>query len=118
MISHIVLFQPKASLSASDKRLFAQTLVDVCSELAWAERVSIGRRVSIDAGYDRSFGDKTYEYSAVLDFATREDLIRYLTHPLHAKLGQLFWENCERAIVSETEVIDLQAPSAIDVLVL
>ncbi|MEO8481735.1 MAG: Dabb family protein [Acidobacteriota bacterium] len=118
MISHIVLFEPKASMSLPDKRLFAQSVLSVCSRIEFVQRLSIGRRTNVDVGYERSFGDKTYEYSAVLEFETRERLIQYLTNPLHAELGRLFWENCERTVICETESVDPSSPHAVDLLVL
>lgn len=118
MISHIVLFQPKSSLTIAQKRLFAQSVLNVCSSLTSIQRVSIGRRVHIDPGYERNFGGKTYEYSAVLEFETEDRLIQYLNDPLHAELGRLFWENCDETIICEAELVDPARPEAVDRLVL
>jgi hypothetical protein len=118
MISHIVLFEPKTSLSHAEKRLFAQSVLDVCRRIKTVRRVSLGRRIGVDAGYERSFGDATYQYSAVLEFDTPDDLRSYLTDPLHDELGRLFWANCERAVICETEGVNLESPDAVDALVL
>ena len=117
MISHIVLFDPKPSLSDAEKRLFAQSVLRVTSRLSSVTRVSIGRRVDIDPGYDRSFGDKPYEYSAILEFKDREALVSYLVAPEHAELGRLFWESCARTIIAETEAVDQTDGSGVDRLV-
>lgn len=113
-----MLFEPKGSLTVSEKRLFAQSVLDVCIRLRSVRRVSLGRRTVVDAGYERSFGDKTYEYSAVFEFDTTEQLKSYLTDPLHEELGRLFWASCERAVVCETESIDPNRSDAVDALVL
>ena len=118
MIAHIVLFDPKPSLSDSEKRLFAQSVLAVTSRLPSVCRVSIGRKIAVDPGYGRSFGDKPYEYSAILEFQDREALVSYLVAPEHAELGRLFWESCARTIIAETEAVDLSDASSIDKLVL
>jgi hypothetical protein len=93
-------------------------VLEVLRKLTAVRRFSIGRRVDIDPGYARSLGDKTYEYSAVLEFDSAADLKTYLTDPLHHELGRLFWANCDRAIVSETKSVDPDSPEAVDALVL
>lgn len=104
MIQHIVLFTPKPGLTDERRQIFTSLVVDTLSGSTDVERFSIGRRVDIDAGYDRNFGDKTYEYSAVIEFRTEKDLIGYLRSSEHAHLGRLFWENCDSCVVCETEV--------------
>lgn len=117
MILHIVLFEPKAALQGSDMRSFAKTVADTCSSLPMIRTATVGRRADVDAGYDRSFGDNTYKYAAILGFDRRQDLIAYLNHPSHAELGRLFWLNCERTVVSEVETVDLADPDFADKLV-
>lgn len=112
-----MLFEPKASLSSTEKRLFAQSVLAVVRQLEMVQSFAIGRRVAIDPGYERSLGDQTYQYSAVLNFDGESDLKRYLNDPLHHELGRLFWANCERAVISETELVDPDSPAAVDVLV-
>src|SRR5690242_17764237 len=114
MISHIVLFDPKTSLTIDERRSFAKSVLDVCSRLESVRRLSIGRRAVVDPGYARDVGGKPYECSAVLEFSSKDDLISYLTHPLHAQLGRLFWECCERTVICETESVDPQSDIAID----
>lgn len=111
MIQHIVLFTPKSDLPDERRQAFASLVLDTLSGSSDVERFSIGRRVSINAGYERNFGDKTYEYSAVIEFKTPECLISYLRSPEHARLGRLFWESCDSCVVSELEVISSSTPS-------
>ena len=104
MIQHIVLFNAKSDLSMASRGLFAQTALGVLRRSPHLGRFTVGRRVALDAGYERSFGDKTYEYAAVLEFANAEALIGYLNSADHGELGRLFWEMCESTVVTEVEV--------------
>lgn len=78
----------------------------------------MARRAPVDAGYERSFGENTYDYAAILEFDDRSGLVAYLNDPRHAELGRLFWLNCERTIVSEVETVDPSKADAVDELVL
>lgn len=106
MIQHIVLFTPKEGLSSDDRRRFAAATLDTLRACPEIDRFTVGRRVEIDAGYPRSFGDNVYEFAAVLEFRDRDALVRYLTSPRHAELGRLFWETCGRTVVMEVETVD------------
>lgn len=117
VIQHIVLFTPKATLSDDERRTFASRTLGTLTGCSQIARLTIGRRAEIDAGYERLFGDKTYEYAAVLEFSDQAGLVHYLNTPEHAELGRLFWENCESTVVSEVELIDVLAPDAVDKLV-
>jgi hypothetical protein len=112
MIAHIVLFEPKASLEHAQKLAFAQSVIEACRSIAAVKRVSLGRRVEIDAGYARSLGDSPSKYAAVLEFEDADGLVSYLNDPRHEGIGRLFWEYCERVIVSEVEWADLDAANA------
>ncbi len=68
-------------------------------------RSFVGRRIDVDPGYKRVFGDKTYEYAAVIEFDNREGLLSYLSDEKHLAIGTLFWKNCSSAVVSEVEEI-------------
>jgi hypothetical protein len=76
----------------------------------------IGRRTNVDAGYQREFGDQTYEFAAVLEFKDRAGLIDYLRHPLHHELGRMFWETCQRTVISEVELHDGRDPAIAELL--
>jgi hypothetical protein len=116
MISHIVLFEPKTGLSEADVRDFAQHLKAAMSSAPSVRRAMVGRRVDIDAGGGRKFGDATYTFSAVVEFDDSEGLIEYLQHPTHVELGRLFWLHCERTVVLEVESVDATTDKVIDLL--
>jgi hypothetical protein len=107
MIAHIVLFEPKADLSQPQKLAFAQSVIETCRSIETVKRISLGRRVDVDPGYARSLGDSTYKYAAVLEFESADGLVSYLNDPKHEVLGRLFWQYCERALISEVEWIDV-----------
>jgi hypothetical protein len=106
MIIHLVLFNPKPGLSDAQSRLFAQSVGEAFRSIDCIERVRLGPRISVDPGYVRLFGDKTYQFVAILEFPDRAALVAYLQHPRHQVLGRLFWEACESTIVSEHEMVD------------
>lgn len=103
MIQHIVLFTPKADLSAADRRAFAEAVLSTLKASPHIQGATVGRRMEVDAGYKRNFGDITYDYAAVLEFPDRQRLVQYLNEPAHAEVGRLFWERCERSVVCEVE---------------
>lgn len=105
MIRHIVLFTPKPGLSDEIRGEFEALVNETLSASPYITRFSVGRRVDIDPGYSRSFGDKTYEFGAVLDFADRAQLVAYLRDDSHKRLGRAFWELCESCAVCEVETI-------------
>jgi hypothetical protein len=117
VIAHIVLFTPKATLSDSSKRLFAQSVVKTLSAIEHVTAAKVGRRVDVDPGYGRHLGDSTYEFAAIIEFESRSALVDYLVDPRHQELGRLFWESCDRTVVSEVEYVDLASRNAVDELV-
>jgi len=112
VISHIVLFEPRLGLTTEDKRSFAQTFGALNGAVRGLDRTFVGRSVDVNAGHSRNFGDKTYSYAAVLEFADRESLLAYLKHPLHEQLGALFWRACERTTIVEVEGFVLAGASS------
>lgn len=117
MIQHIVLFTPKSGLPLETRRSFAGLVLDTLRSSPHVARCTVGKRARVDAGYDRDFGDKTYEYAAVLEFETEARLVAYLNEPRHAHLGRAFWELCERTVVCEVEAADFCSESADSLLV-
>jgi len=117
VISHIVLFRPKDGLAADQYLLFAQQLRLTMAAVPSVRRASVGRRIAVDAGQARSFGDTAYQFSAVVEFDGIPELIDYLKHPLHQELGRLFWEYCAATVVLEVEGVDAKTDEVIDLLV-
>jgi hypothetical protein len=87
------------------------------SEVRTVARAQVGKRIEIDSGVAREFGDTAYEYSAVIEFADESGLVQYLSDPLHRELGRLFWENCESTVVMEVRAVDAKSEAVVDLLV-
>jgi hypothetical protein len=91
MISHVVLFRPKASLSPQDRRALVDALQRAVSGIPSIKRTTIGKRILLDrSGYETQMAEH-YEYLAILEFEDEADLRTYLAHPSHVSLGRLLF---------------------------
>ena len=105
MITHIVLFQPKAGVTPAQKQDLADAVQLACTQAASVRRFEIARVIDAGAGYSKQFGEKTYEYVAVIEFDDRQGLAEYLNHPAHERLAKLFWEACEATRIIDAETM-------------
>src|SRR5687768_6660980 len=88
MISHVVLFRPKASLSATDRKALVDALQHAVVAIPLIRRARFGKRILLNRpGYETQMPDN-YEYSAIFDFDSEADLRAYLDHPSHVELGR------------------------------
>ena len=98
MISHVVLFRPKPSLSDADRRALIDALQHAVSGIPSIKRTAIGKRILLNRpGYETQMAEH-YEYSAIIDFETEKDLRAYLDHPAHAHLGKLLFTSAEAVL--------------------
>ena len=109
MIAHVVLFEPKATITEADREAFLETMKVAFQEIPTVQRSMVGERQSIGAGYESKLGDNTYSYVSVVEFADLSGLRDYLTHPLHQRLGELFWQYCDRTMIVDAESFWLDA---------
>ena len=116
MIGHLVLFNAKPEATTAQLRSFAKSISETCRKIETIRRVQIGRRVVIDAGYPRSFGETTYRYAAVFEFEDELALKAYLNHPMHHQLGRLFWEMAESTTVVAVQLVDGKSDQLVDLL--
>ncbi len=116
MIAHLVLFNPKPEATSSQLRSFAKAISTACREIPSITRVCVGKRIVVDAGYARNFGEKTYKYAAEFEFVDIAALREYLHHPRHQELGRMFWEICDSTAVLEVELIDGRSDQLADFL--
>lgn len=103
MIAHVVLFEPKETTSNRDRELFLEAMKVAFGQIPSVVRSMAGRRQLIGAGYESKVGDQTYSYVSVVEFDDLDGLKSYLEHPLHQRLGQLFWENCDRTMIVDAD---------------
>ena len=98
MISHVVLFRPKASLSADERRALIAALERAVTGIPFIKRAAIGKRILLNrAGYETQMAEH-YEYSAILEFGDEADLRAYLDHPSHVDLGRLLFTAAEAVL--------------------
>jgi len=109
MIAHVVLFEPKATITEADRDLFLDTMKTAFKDIPTVTRSLVAKRLVIGAGYETKLGDQTYSYVSVVEFAGVPELKTYLDHPLHQRLGQLFWEYCDRTLIVDAESFWLDA---------
>ena len=88
MVSHIVLFRPRPSLTADQRQTIVSALRGAVAGIPQIKRATIGRRLLLNRpGYETQMAEH-YEYSAILEFASETDLRAYLDHPAHIDLGK------------------------------
>jgi hypothetical protein len=106
VILHTVLFQPKSDVTAESRRLFVDALRRASREIPEVRRARVGRFTDVGASYQR-LGDPPYEYVAVIEFDSVDDLRTYLEHPLHQELGRQFWLACDKTIIHDSSAEDV-----------
>jgi hypothetical protein len=107
MISHIVLFRPKTSLSSDERRALISALRQAVSDIPSITRATIGRRVLLDRpGYETQMA-VDYEYSAILEFENEAELRAYLDHPAHVDLGRLLFTAADAVLAYDFVATDL-----------
>jgi hypothetical protein len=111
MISHIVLFRPKASLSDADRRALIGSLQHAVGSIPAIRRATIGRRLLLNRpGYETQMAEH-FEYSAILEFASAAELRAYLDHPAHDELGRRLFESAEAVLAYDFAAIPVDALS-------
>lgn len=98
MISHVVLFRPKSSLTADQRASLIQALRNAVTGIPTIKRTTIGKRILLNRpGYEKQMAEH-YEYSAIIEFETEADLRAYLDHPAHVDLGKLLFTSADAVL--------------------
>jgi len=103
MIAHVVLFEPKSTTTVEERDAFLDLMRVATSEIDTVRRSFVGLRQAVGVSYESKMGDKTYSYASVVEFEDLDGLKVYLEHPLHVKVGQLFWQHCERTMIVDVD---------------
>jgi hypothetical protein len=103
MTSHVVLFKPRADLSAADRRGLASAFERAVREIPTVRHVRFGKRVTHGAGYEAGAPDSA-DYFVMIDFDDLAGLQAYLRHPAHEELGARFSESIGSGLVYDFEV--------------
>jgi hypothetical protein len=106
MLLHIVLFRPKASISDADRTAMFDALHAAANEIPSVRRFQIGDRVMHGRPYERMM-TADYPFAAVVEFDALAGLQTYLDHPKHERLGELFYQLLEAALVYDYETRSL-----------
>jgi hypothetical protein len=104
VVAHVVLFTPKATLSADERTAFLRTLEATFAAVPDIARARVGARRVSDRPYER-LGAR-YAYLALLEFESAAALQRYLDHPAHDAVAQAFYVSLERAEVGDFDLVD------------
>lgn len=105
MIAHVVLFRPKATLSAAERATLVNALEHALTRIASIKRARIGRRVMLGRQYDQHNAEH-YPFAAILEFDNEANLRAYLDHPAHTTLGEQFYLTAESALVFDYDLMD------------
>jgi hypothetical protein len=103
MIFHIVLFDPKPDLTATDHEAFSRALERALRDIPSIREARVGRRVRHGAGYEAGMRE-SFEYAAVIGFESLEGLREYLEHPAHRELGARFNASAARMLVYDYDM--------------
>jgi hypothetical protein len=99
VIAHIVLFRPRADITAADRHAFVTALERACRDVPMIRRATVGRSVDGDRGAE-------FPYTAVIEFDSEADLDAYIAHPLHLPLAKLFRQTCEATVIVNARTKD------------
>jgi hypothetical protein len=98
VIAHIVLFRPRATLTADERQTLVNALRGAVEGIPQIKRATIGRRILLNRpGYETQMAEH-YEYSAILEFESEADLRAYLDHPSHNDLGRLLFTSADAVL--------------------
>jgi Stress responsive A/B Barrel Domain len=106
MFLHIVLFRPNVSVSDADRAAMFDALHAAATGISSVRRFHVGTRVQHGRPYEQMM-TADYPFAAVVEFDDLAGLQMYLDHPQHERLGALFYQLLEAALVYDYEVRSL-----------
>ena len=107
MISHVVLFRPKPTLSAAERSTLIEALQHAITGIPTITRATVGTRILLNRpGYETQMAEH-FEYSAILEFASEADLRAYLDHPAHNHLGRMLFSAADAVLAYDFESVGL-----------
>ena len=102
MITHLVLFRPRAGISDEERAGLAEAFRTAIESIPSIRRVRVGRRVIHGRPYEQKMR-VNYEYAAMLDFDDVSGLKAYLDHPAHHALASRFFEALDESLIYDFE---------------
>jgi len=98
MISHIVLFRPRPTLTEDERTALVASLLHAVDGIPTIRRSFVGKRILLNRpGYETEMAEH-FEYSAILEFDSEADLRAYLDHPSHVELGRRLFTSAEAVL--------------------
>lgn len=110
MISHVVLFRPRPTLTATERATLIDALRAAVSGIPTIQRATIGKRLLLNRPGYETLMTEDFEYSALLEFASEAELRSYLDHPAHLDLGRMLFTAAEAVLAYDfvaTSLADL-----------
>jgi hypothetical protein len=105
MVQHLVLFRPKANLSAADRGGLVASFARALREIPSIRTCRVGRRITHGRGYEQLMHEN-YEYVVMLEFDDVPALKAYLQHPAHEELAERFFGAFETALMYDYEMTE------------
>ena len=103
MITHLVLFRPRAGLTDAERNRLAEALRTALEQIPSIRHARVGRRVTHGRAYEQLMR-VDYTYAALLDFDDLAGLQAYLQHPAHETLAATFFQTFEEALMYDYEL--------------
>ena len=98
-VAHVVLFSPKETVAPDQRDEFLRAFAAAIAAVPEIQRVRVGRRLVADRPYEQL--GPSFEFIAILEFASTEALRGYLEHPAHDALAHTFYLTLDRALAGD-----------------
>jgi hypothetical protein len=105
MLTHIVLFTPRADIDAEGRRGLADALSAALAKITSIRRCRVGRRVTFGFGYEAAVPED-YRYVAIIEFDDAAGLTAYLQHPAHEELARQFYGTVAANLACDYDLLE------------
>ena len=109
MVVHVVLFRPKPDVGEPDRTALLDAIATAAKQIPSVRRFVIGARFTHGAAYEH-LEMPDFPYMAMVEFDDPQGLEAYLDHPLHKRLGELFYQLQDAALAYDYAVNSVSAP--------
>ena len=103
MITHVVVFKPRADLTPADREGLIIAFERAVRDIPHIRGVRVGRRVKFGAGYEQTSPDIA-DVLILIDFDDLAGLRAYLEHSAHAELGARFNQAFGSGVIADFEI--------------
>jgi hypothetical protein len=103
VITHVVLFRPRAGLSAAARAELIDALRTALRTIPSIRRARMGHRVTHGRAYEQAMR-VDYAFAALLEFDDIAGLRAYLEHPAHEALAARFFSVVDEALMYDFDL--------------